>query len=292
MTHRTAAARTTTNALCEGDGCTYRAATGEGHRLLAVRGRRLCPVCREAFAVRLRRLPGLYEECGAVLGGGTPQLPGNRHGSGSLPGMPFNGAAADVRTSILTTLSSWCGLVAEGRGLSAPRRSVLPLSAFLVRHADWLAAHPAVPEATREVALLVRRARRIAHEEPRRTVRVGPCATQGCRGELTAVVNASAAVTASEIRCDENAEHVWERHQWTELSRAIAQVPKAAAAERPAAARWLTAADVCRLWGTPKGTVYRLASEQRWRREQRLGRTYYFEQDVHESFRRRAARTL
>lgn len=285
------ATRPTTNALCEGGGCEYRATTG-GARRLAVRGQRLCPVCREGLAVQLRRLPGLYEECGVVLGGGAPLLPGDRTSGGSLPGMPFNGAAADVRMSILTTLSSWCGLVAEGRGISAPRRSVLPLSVFLVRHVDWLAVHPAVAEATREVALLARRARRIAHEERLRTVRVGPCATQGCRGELTAVVNESAAVTATEIRCDVNAEHVWERDQWTELSREIARVPKAAAAERPAAARWLTAADVCRLWGTPKGTVYRLASEQQWRREQRIGRTYYFEQDVHESFRRRAARSL
>ncbi|MGW0905773.1 hypothetical protein [Streptomyces sp. NPDC002853] len=291
MTHRTAA-RPTTSTLCEGDGCKYRAATGEGSRL-AVRGQRLCPLCREGFVVQLRRLPGLHEDCGSVLGGGSAQLPGERAtGGGSLPGMPFNGAAADVRTSILTTLSSWCGLVAEGRGISAPRRSVEPLSLFLVRHADWLAVHPAVGEATREVAQLARRARRIAHGERRRTVRVGPCATQGCGGELTAAVNAATGAAATEIRCDRNAEHVWERHQWTELSRAIARVPRVAATEQPPAARWLTAADVCRLWGTPKGTVYRLASEQRWRREQRVGRTYYFEQDVHESFSRRAARTL
>lgn len=79
-------------------------------------------------------------------------------------------------------------------------------------------------------------------------------------------------------------------------------VPERAAADRTAAGRpdrgaaaaadrWLTAADISRLWDTPVGTVYRLASEQRWRRHQRSGRTYYSETDAHDCFSRRAERS-
>ncbi len=55
--------------------------------------------------------------------------------------------------------------------------------------------------------------------------------------------------------------------------------------------RWLTAADISRLWTTPVGTVYRLASEEGWRRHSRSGHTYYAEEDAHACFSRRAARS-
>ncbi|MEV0526115.1 hypothetical protein AB0I66_22010 [Streptomyces sp. NPDC050439] len=99
----------------------------------------------------------------------------------------------------------------------------MPLCAFLVRHVDWLVAHPAVAEATADVAVLARRARLIAHEERLRTVRVGPCATQGCQGQLTVDVDAPV-ILATGIRCDQNAEHVWGRQEWAELSRRLTQV--------------------------------------------------------------------
>jgi hypothetical protein len=54
--------------------------------------------------------------------------------------------------------------------------------------------------------------------------------------------------------------------------------------------RWLGAADIARLWTTTTGTVYRLASEQGWRRLTRAGRTFYAESDVHGCFTRRQAR--
>ncbi|CAM5583050.1 hypothetical protein ACFY8X_36055 [Streptomyces tanashiensis] len=43
---------------------------------------------------------------------------------------------------------------------------------------------------------------------------------------------------------------------------------------------WLSASDITRLWGTPSGSVYRLASQRAWRRRSRDGRTYYHEADV------------
>jgi hypothetical protein len=56
--------------------------------------------------------------------------------------------------------------------------------------------------------------------------------------------------------------------------------------------RWLAAADIARLWRRSTGTVYRLASEQGWRRITRTGRTYYAETDVHGSFDRSRLKAL
>ncbi|NED24766.1 hypothetical protein G3I37_07630, partial [Streptomyces anulatus] len=54
----------------------------------------------------------------------------------------------------------------------------------------------------------------------------------------------------------------------------------AGAAAGAPATRWLAPQDVSLLWRVPLGSVYRLASEQSWRRERRGGRSYYDEQDV------------
>ncbi|TLS47439.1 hypothetical protein FE633_04905 [Streptomyces montanus] len=64
------------------------------------------------------------------------------------------------------------------------------------------------------------------------------------------------------------------------------------AANGPAVGAGLTAADVSRLWGTPIGSVYRLAKEQQWRRYRRQGRTYYSADDVQVCFSRRLARQV
>jgi hypothetical protein len=42
----------------------------------------------------------------------------------------------------------------------------------------------------------------------------------------------------------------------------------------------VTAADIARLWGISTGSAYRHASQSKWRRYQRQGRTYYHGEDV------------
>ncbi|MFI8520329.1 hypothetical protein ACIGEZ_21245 [Streptomyces sp. NPDC085481] len=259
----------------------------------------------------LDELPRLYEECERVLGGAGPaRRTGERRGSGGRPaGIPLNGAAAEVRSAIVATLGSWSGLVADERGCPPPRRSPAHLAAFLLRSAEWLAAHAAVGDATRELERLVAAARRVARSEPVRHLPVGPCVEPGCTGRLAVPAG------TRRIQCDADPAHQWDGHEWTRLRRAMpgqratpaatrtpahapaAQAPAhAPAAHAPAPAaepveRWLTARDIADLWGAPTGTVYRLASEQRWRRRNRYGRTYYAESDVHGSFSRRRPRT-
>ncbi|MET8168161.1 hypothetical protein ABZT34_28555 [Streptomyces sp. NPDC005329] len=257
---------------------------------MAVSGQRLCAGCREELAAGLRVLPWLYLECEHVLGGGPTPTRLEKTTGGALPGMPFNGAAAEARSEIVKALSSWCGLVADERHVSGPPRAVEPLAAFLARHIDWLCAHPAAVEATAEVAGLVRTARRVVHTEPVRTVRIGACVIPGCGGELGAVVPVRTPARPVGVQCTEDVGHTWAGHQWTQLSRTLEE----RASDHGTGSReerWLTAADISRLWSTPVGTVYRLASEQRWRRRNQAGRTHYNESDVHECFSRRAARS-
>src|SRR6202007_1675604 len=119
---------------------------------------RLCSACVLRLTSGLTRLPHLYDECGLLLGGS--HRPRERtSGGGSLPGLPFNTAAAEARTMILGGLRSWAGLGVGERVVAAPRDTVAGVVEFLIRHAGWLAAHEAAGELSEEVERAVRRAR-------------------------------------------------------------------------------------------------------------------------------------
>ncbi|WP_406349855.1 hypothetical protein [Streptomyces sp. NBC_00658] len=287
-----------TRTRCDGADCRKKTA---GPAEFAAPRLRLCPGCLHLFTQRLRQLPGLYAELEEVLSAGPRTEGRERTTGGPVPsGLPFNAAAADVRADIIATLGSWGGLVVTQRGVPAPERTVRALAGLLMRHAGWLAAHPAAADATREVARLERAAHRVARRETLRRVSVGDCVAPGCTGRLVTVVRGGGADSGAGIQCDADPSHAWPGRLWTELRRALRGGQEAGQesgqdsgqeagqeAGNPPQERWLTAGDVARLWSTPTGTVYRLASEQRWRRRTRAGRTYYAESDVHECFVRR-----
>jgi hypothetical protein len=258
----------------------------------ATAGHRLCPACHRRLTLGISQLPGLYRDCERVLGSAPAKGLRERTSGGPLPGAPFNSAAAEARAAILGVLGSWSGLVAQERRIAPPARTVATLSVFLLRHTDWLAAHPAATEATREVARLVARARRVAHPDQIRRVPLGACVEPGCDGRLSAAVRVRGGgpgTTPATVSCDADPRHRWAGSEWTRLRRLM---PATGARPGEAAGdRWLSAGDISRLWDTPVGTVYRLASEQRWRRLQRSGRTYYAEADAHDCFARRAERS-
>lgn len=279
-------------APCQGEGCRRRTADGRSRRRTAEVGR-LCRPCREHLDAGLAELAHLYEECGRMLAGAAPGSLRERTTGGDLPGLPFNGAAADVRARMVSVLGSWSGLVAQERGFASPPRTVAALTAFLRRNGDWLAAHPAAAEATEETARLVRAGRRAAFPDRARSIRLGACPESGCSGSLTVAVRTTDRDTGRDsgqaVVCDADPAHRWTSDQWSELSDTMDSGRAGAAPAAAPTERWLTAADIARLWHTPTGTVYRLASEQRWRRRRRAGRTYYSETDVRTCFDRRAA---
>lgn len=271
--------------LCGGAGCAAQPRP-------VTRGSRLCAPCARRLAADLERLPGLHRSCESALQGSrrSELPPQGRSTGGPPPGMPFNARAADVRASILSVLGSWSGLVAQERGIVPPARTVTALALFLRHHASWLAAHETAAEAADEVGRLVRAARRVVEPDSSRRMEVGACAEADCTGSLVAHVR-TGGPALSEIVCSADAAHRWPAAEWTRLGRHLGVTGSAGGARR--AAQWLNAAEVARLRDVPPGTVYRLASQHRWRRDKRAGRTYYWAQDVDDTFRatRRTART-
>lgn len=279
----------TRRVLCVGIHCQLRCESGGSrHRVLA--GSQLCSVCRDRLTSGLHALIGLYAECARLLdatGGGTAAALRAKISARLVPGLPFNARAAETRTEILDVLESWSAMLADERRVSPPRRGVVDLTEFLRRHIDWLAAHPAAAEATEEVARLVRSARHVVDPVRVRRVPIGACVERGCDGQLHAVVSLNEASAPAQISCDADARHSWSEHQWYELSRLLAGEPSGSGGSGPRAPRWLSAADISRLWRIPSGSVYRFASERDWRRHRQAGRTYYHAGDVQDTLSQR-----
>ncbi|OII66194.1 MULTISPECIES: hypothetical protein [unclassified Streptomyces] len=210
MSQRTIPSPTVTKE-CEGAGCRRQEASGRPRRI-AEGGSRLCSTCGHRFAGELERLPALYDECG------------------TLSGAPGDGAVAEVRASIVDVLRSWATVVADeapaggGAHDGSPHtaRTVAELSALLVRHSSWLAAHAAAADVTEEVARLVRRARQVVDPGPRRRVPIGACVEPDCPGGLTAAVQPDRPQLPARIVCDVDPSHRWLGHEWLQMSRLAA----------------------------------------------------------------------
>ncbi|MGW0965772.1 hypothetical protein [Streptomyces sp. NPDC002516] len=268
-------------AECDGAECRRREAAGRAAEP-AVPGSRLCPGCRLRLVRDLRRLPRLYDECGQLLTGAD--RPRDRtSGGGTASGLPFNTAAAEARSGILGTLRSWGALVVQERRVGAPPDNPAGITDFLLRYSGWLVEHQAAGELSDEVARCVRRAGRVVDPAPRRRVTVGECVVPECGGALTAAIRRGGAHPAVEVGCDTEPAHRWSGQEWLRLRHG-----RPAANRTEPAVRWLTARDIAALWGTAPGSVYRHASQARWRRRSVNGRTYYHEQDVRASLGARA----
>ncbi|WP_165984125.1 hypothetical protein [Streptomyces sp. YIM 98790] len=266
-------------ALCSGSLCRQRAATARAAHPAAP-GQRLCVRCRNRLRDTLLGLPSLHGECGQLLSTARTSGAARQKISGGRPsGLPFNADAADVRSDIKGLLASWSALVADENALAPPPCTVGGLARFLVRHLRWLAAHPAAGDASAEFAEVGERARRIAGRGGvQRRIPVGVCVREGCPGELVALLDAGGGGgSPGEILCTADPGHVWPSGQWSVLQ---GLSRRTGTAEERSAERWLTAAEVSRLFGAPAGTVYRLASEHAWRRRRSAGRTRYAMSDA------------
>ncbi|MBB0228076.1 hypothetical protein [Streptomyces calidiresistens] len=257
-------------------------------------GTRLCLSCRTRLAEALARLPALYQECGErhfrsrTPAWAKPPAP-SRH-----PVAALHASAADVRRAVLGVLASWAGLTVGVTGAHPPRRTVGDLCAFLHGRLGFLVRHPAAGDFAAEMADIFARAKRVARPEEMGRVVVGPCVEAGCGGRLIARP-ARDRRHPSRVSCDADPTHSWSGPEWlspghrvdaaptvgptlvAESSPDAPSVPVAAPARGP---RWLSPADITALWGIPRGSVYRLASEQRWERRRSAGRTYYAAEDV------------
>jgi len=113
-------------------------------------------------------------------------------------------------------------MVVEERDLTIwPADTVPAMSAWLLSHVDWLAAHEAAEEWAAEWESLRSQARRAAHPSGVRRFDVCRCVEADCPGTLTVVLRPVDDLLPSAISCDVDPDHVWSSGQWVALGRRI-----------------------------------------------------------------------
>lgn len=168
---------------------------------------RLCSGCRDGLTRDLRALPRLHADLEGVLATGSAPGTGYVTGTPSQP-LPINPAVADHRDQIRHDLTWWTLYVAEHRGLSGlPSDTVPQIAAWLGRHIDWIAAHPAAAEECPPVMQgLVGRAIALTRPSGARRIEIGPCRDtcdgEPCTGRLWATVRRDDDPRPSVIYCD------------------------------------------------------------------------------------------
>jgi hypothetical protein len=204
--------------LCSSRNC--RLERAGGRRICrAEQGLWLCQFCRARVRDDLSELPKLYQEFESSLIR-FPFAFEERVSGGGVKGLCLNEASVCARLEIISVLATWSGMVVEERQLSRPpRRDVPDLADFLIRHLDWLLAHPAGPYFGDEVAAMTATARRASRSGPVLRLPLGHCVEEGCDGCLFATRTAGGAPPSVEVRCE--AGHVWRCHEWLALARQL-----------------------------------------------------------------------
>ena len=186
---------------------------------LAADGLNLCRSHRDWLERDPVQAADLYDELALALSGtGTS---GEKTSGTPDRGSTINDRAADARSTIRAVLSSWCRLVAEERGIGLPQDTPKATGAFLARHADWLAAHPAASEAADELHDLVRMAHPIAYPTGARVFPVGPCVEAECAGTIKAILRRVDSLLPSSLVCDVDEAHAWPASEWLTLGRKL-----------------------------------------------------------------------
>ncbi|MFC8448370.1 ParB N-terminal domain-containing protein [Kitasatospora sp. NPDC057223] len=179
---------------CAAPRCGHGRSTGRPRGHGAVDGLRLCAAALDRLRTDLRGLRDAYRESEQTMAAGAPvNLRERVSGSRAATGIVLDEKVMAVRTELTEVLACWAGLVVEeqrapGRGGPGVERDVPALVRFLVRHLEWLAAHPAAAEFDEEVARLLDSATRMFGPGPAQRRPVGTCPQPGCASTLHAVL--------------------------------------------------------------------------------------------------------
>jgi hypothetical protein len=179
--------------------------------------RQFCRACHERVEAELRDFPRLYSSLVSVMLP-SPQLPFQRiTGVRSGSGISLNEEASSGRSELLGFLRSWSALVADECSVRKPAsRDCGALTSFLLRHLDWLLAHPAARDFAEEIHSLTTHLRQAA-EPGNSQFDIGPCVHPGCDARLSAMQSASSG--KYEVNCGSG--HAWQASQWLQLYRQL-----------------------------------------------------------------------
>ena len=200
--------------LCIGKRC------GGVHKSLSCTGAadiRLCENCYEQVKAELNDLPRIYDGLVHVMLPPSQRPFQQIKGARSTSGVRINEDASSGRSEILSFLRSWSALVADECSVRKPAsHDCNSLTPFLLRHLDWLLAHPVAGDFDEETYALTVNLRQIADSAPTQ-FEIGPCVQPGCDARLYAAQSASNG--KYEVHC--GAGHVWKANQWLQLYREL-----------------------------------------------------------------------
>ncbi|HZN76084.1 MAG TPA: hypothetical protein VFC00_31010 [Micromonosporaceae bacterium] len=251
--------------LCAATDCDRRAADGL----------QLCWGHTHGIEKDAPRCAHLHDDLALVL-----TATGGPGASGFDGGVSINLAAADARALIRTTLTGIALHIAHKRGIRLPGSHRLQrppagvhgphnriwqpntnkhaLGAYIATHHLWLAANH--PIAADRLDHATREGRHAAYPNGTRTIDIGHCPDetdgQPCTGKIRALIRDEDNLLPSAVHCDTNLEHTWNADQWRTLGRTLGIRQT----------RYLSALEIAIRYQRPVGTVYRLASQQQWRR--------------------------
>ncbi|WP_406149314.1 hypothetical protein [Streptomyces sp. NBC_01012] len=153
----------------------------------AAPGALLCGSCRRALAADLAALPALHHDSEQQL-----VLPARQRSlvraTGHRPvAPPVDDTALEARHDAVVRLASWARLVLDeaDSAEAPPERTVPGLAAFLGRHADFLAAHPAAGPAADEIGRVAAALRRVVAPPRPELVPLGRCVEPDCDAEVS-----------------------------------------------------------------------------------------------------------
>jgi len=178
---------------------------------------RFCKACYEQLKAELKDLPSIYNSLVYVIHA-PPQAPFQRvNGVRGASGMRIDDDVCSARSEILGFVRSWSALVADECSVRKPaRHDCGSLASFLLRHLEWLLAHPAAGDFEEETYALTVHVRQVS-DSASKQIDIGPCVRPGCDALLFAVQ--SAINGRHEVHC--GAGHVWQASQWLQLYRQL-----------------------------------------------------------------------
>jgi hypothetical protein len=106
--------------------------------------------------------------------------------------LPWSERAAEAAGLLRSCLVSWTRLVVEERGVHTPADTLPAISAFLLRHLDWIRHHPDATEALDEIRYATRQARTAIDRAPDRWY-AGRCGHVDLEAQVEAIVTSTPA---------------------------------------------------------------------------------------------------
>jgi hypothetical protein len=202
------------------------------HRPKLLPGLQICAECRERLENDLVGLPSWYESCVDYLDYRQHRFV-DRVNSRQPRGIVLSDAVVTIRSDILSTLASWCGLVVDERGVVGPNQlDIRQLATFLAIHFTWLTAHPAAPDLVDEIAELTEAASGVVLPTNHFRTEVGMCDQPGCGRTVYAESYSEEDQVPYRVGCENG--HVWPPDQWLLLRGRLGRASRGGEADRPA----------------------------------------------------------